>query len=113
VADAGPIRHEPADGVVRPRRPARRRGDDDAGPVPVAARVTLYHAADCQLCERALEVVEEARRELGFELELVDIGGVAELEERYREHLPVVEIDGERAFTYFVEPDAFRARLSA
>jgi len=49
--------------------------------------------------------------ELGIEVELVDIGGDPELESRYREHLPVVEIDGERAFTYFVDADALRARL--
>ena len=54
-----------------------------------------------------------ARAELAFELEVVDIGGHAELERRYREHLPVVEIDGERAFTYFVEPEALAARLRA
>jgi Glutaredoxin-like domain (DUF836) len=57
-------------------------------------------------------VVEEVRRDLVFELVLVDIGGDPELEARYREHLPVIEIDGERAFTYFVEPDALRARLA-
>jgi Glutaredoxin-like domain (DUF836) len=55
--------------------------------------------------------VAEAQVELGFELELVDIGADAELEARYRALLPVVEIDGEQAFTYFVDPDAFRARL--
>ena len=73
--------------------------------------ITVYHAADCSLCARALEVVSEAHAELGFELELVDIGADAELEARYRAHLPVIEIDGEQAFTYFVDPDAFRARL--
>ena len=50
--------------------------------------------------------------EVGFELALVDIGGNPELEARYREHLPVVEIEGERAFTYFVDPDALRARVT-
>ena len=74
-------------------------------------RVTVYHAADCSLCARALEVVSEAQAELGFELELVDIGTDAELEARYSALLPVIEIDGEQAFTYFVDPDAFRARL--
>ena len=74
-------------------------------------RVRIYHAPDCTLCERALEVVEAARAELGFELERVDVAGRPELEARYRELLPVVEIDGEHAFTYFVEPEAFRARL--
>ena len=52
------------------------------------------------------------QRELGFELEVVDIGGDASLEERYRELLPAVEIDGELAFTYFVDAAALRARLS-
>ena len=74
-------------------------------------RVRLLHARDCHLCGRALEVVEALRLELGFELELVDIGGDPELERRYRELLPVVEIDGERAFTYVVPPDALRERL--
>jgi hypothetical protein len=72
----------------------------------------VFHAPDCSLCARAIEVVVEARAELGFELELVDIAGDAALEARYRELLPVVEIDGERAFTYFVEPEALRARLA-
>ncbi len=53
------------------------------------------------------------RDELAFELELVDIGGRPELEARYRELLPAVEIDGELAFTYFVDPDALRVRLGS
>ena len=48
--------------------------------------------------------------ELAFELELIDIAGRPELEARYRELLPAVEIDGELTFTYFVDPDALRAR---
>jgi hypothetical protein len=56
-------------------------------------------------------VVRDLQEELGFELTLVDIAGDPALEARYRVHVPVVEIDGERAFTYFVEPDALRARL--
>jgi hypothetical protein len=57
-------------------------------------------------------VLEAARAEHGFQLEEVDISGDPELEARYREWLPVVEIDGERAFTYFVQPDALRAKLA-
>jgi hypothetical protein len=58
-------------------------------------------------------MVETVRAEVPFELEQVDIGGDAELEARYREWLPVVEIDGERAFVYYVDPDAFRRRVRA
>ena len=52
------------------------------------------------------------RAEVPFELEEVDIGGDPELERRYRERIPVVAIDGEEAFTYFVPPDALRSRLA-
>jgi hypothetical protein len=34
------------------------------------------------------------------------------LESRYREWLPVLEIDGERAFVYFVQPEALRRKLA-
>ena len=73
--------------------------------------VVVYHAEGCHLCGRAIEVVNQLQAELGFELALVDIGGDPELETRYRERLPVVEIDGEEAFTYFVTADGLRARL--
>jgi glutaredoxin len=75
-------------------------------------KLTLYSASGCSLCERALEVVQEAREELGFELEVIAIDGDETLEAAYREHLPVVEIDGQRAFTYFVEPQALRERIA-
>ena len=45
------------------------------------------------------------------DFERVDIGGDPELEAAYRTSIPVVEIDGERAFTYFVQPEALRQRL--
>jgi hypothetical protein len=43
----------------------------------------------------------------------VDIGGDPDLEARYREWLPVVEIGGERAFVYWLDEDAFRRKLGA
>lgn len=74
--------------------------------------VTVYQAHGCHLCESALAVVEAARRHHDFALRLVDIGGDPELEARYRERIPVVEIDGEVAFTYFVLPAALADRLT-
>ena len=47
--------------------------------------------------------------ELGFAVDEIEISGDDELEARYRELIPVVELDGRRAFAYFVPPDAFRA----
>lgn len=52
------------------------------------------------------------RTDTPFDLEEVDIGGDAGLEARYREWLPVVEIDGRRAFVYYVDEAAFRRKLA-
>jgi len=74
-------------------------------------RVRVFTAPRCHLCEAALEVIERVRVDMPFELDVVDIGGDPELERRYRLDIPVVEIDGERAFTYFVQANALRDRL--
>jgi hypothetical protein len=58
-------------------------------------------------------VVAQVRQEVSFELQEVEIDGDPELESRYREWLPVVEIDGDRAFVYYVDPDAFRRKVAA
>ena len=47
----------------------------------------------------------------GVAFEEVDITGDEELEARHREWLPVVEIDGERAFVYRVPVEGLRRRL--
>ena len=79
----------------------------------IPRRLTVFHAAGCHLCERALAQLRTLRDELGFELQEVAIDGDPQLEERYREWLPVVELDGERLFTYYVHEDALRRRLGA
>ena len=71
-------------------------------------RVVLYHAQGCHLCDRARRVLDEA----GVNYDEIDITGDPALEARYREWLPVVEIDGERAFVYYVDPAGLRRRLS-
>ena len=73
--------------------------------------VRLIGAAGCHLCDSARVVIERVQAEVPFELEEIDITGDAELERRYRERIPVVVVDGEEAFTYFVHPDALRRAL--
>jgi len=70
--------------------------------------VRVFVADGCHLCDVAVEVVRDVCGE-GFEI--VDITDVPELERRYREWLPVVEIDGERAFVYHVFADALVRKL--
>jgi hypothetical protein len=58
-------------------------------------------------------VVEEVRAEREFDLRIVDVEGDPELERRYREWLPVVEIDGRRAFVYYVQAADLTRKLDA
>ena len=73
-------------------------------------RVVIYTAQGCHLCDAALEIVAA---ECGADFTTIDITSDPKLEALYRESIPVIEIDGERAFTYFVQPEALRQRLKA
>jgi glutaredoxin len=73
----------------------------------------MYVGRDCHLCERAREELERLRRELGFSVQEVDITGDPELERRYREWLPVLEVGGERVSVYRVQPEALRRALAS
>ena len=68
--------------------------------------MVLYTARGCHLCDRARAVIAQVRAEVAFDLREVDITGDEALEAAYREWIPVVEIDGRRRFTYYVQPQA-------
>jgi len=70
-------------------------------------RVVLYSARACHLCEQARAILDAE----GVAYKAVDITGDPALEAEYREWLPVVEIDGERAFVYRIPRETLRRRL--
>ena len=74
--------------------------------------VTLYSKPDCHLCEDALVLLRALQPELGFELRERDITTDEQLHRAYFERIPVVELDGEELFEYFVEEPVLRARLA-
>ncbi|MGD2064628.1 MAG: glutaredoxin family protein [Nitrospirota bacterium] len=75
--------------------------------------VTLYHTADCHLCEEVVAIIERLRRETAFELRLVDIADDPEAYSRYRHAIPVVGIDGREVGRYPVDEAALRAALES
>ncbi len=70
--------------------------------------IAFYYGRECSLCERARGVLDR----VGVPYDAIDITGDETLEARYREWLPVVEFDGERAFVYYVDEAAFRRKVS-
>jgi glutaredoxin len=73
--------------------------------------VTLYGKPGCHLCDDARAVVVAARDERRFELREVDVSLDPVLHGRYGARIPVVEIDGQEAFEYHVDPVDLRERL--
>jgi glutaredoxin len=79
----------------------------------VSVEVVVYTGRGCHLCDDAKLLLESARARLGFALREVDITDDPELEAAYREHIPVVLVDGRRAFTYWVDPVELERRVRA
>jgi glutaredoxin len=75
------------------------------------ALVTLYGKPGCHLCDDARAAVERVRSGRGFELEEVDISLDPALHREYGERIPVLALDGEELFQYFVDEESLRERL--
>jgi hypothetical protein len=73
--------------------------------------VTLYGKPGCHLCDEARGVVERVRAEHPFELREVDITLDPALHREYGERIPVLELDGEELFEFFVEEAVLVERL--
>jgi glutaredoxin len=75
--------------------------------------LTLYSKPDCHLCDDAKAALRGLQAELGFELEERDIMSDDALQRAYFERIPVVALDGEVLFEYFVEESVLRERLES
>ena len=71
------------------------------------SRVTIYERVGCHLCDDAREVLDR----VGEPYDSVDIEADDELLKRYLERIPVVVVDGEEAFEYFVDESTLRRLL--
>jgi glutaredoxin len=74
-------------------------------------KVVLYGKPGCHLCDDARAVVSEALAGRDVDLEEVDVTLDPALERRYGERIPVLTVDGEELFEYFVDARALAERL--
>jgi glutaredoxin len=65
--------------------------------------VVFYTRAGCHLCDDAKGVVDAVRRRVAFDLEVVDIDTDPALVARFNDEVPVVFVDGKKAFKYRVD----------
>jgi glutaredoxin len=73
--------------------------------------VTLYSRPGCHLCDDAREALERVHARAPFTLREVDIETDDALHARYLERIPVVALDGEELFDYFVDETALVGRI--
>jgi glutaredoxin len=74
--------------------------------------VTLYGRPGCHLCDEARAVLERLRAELPFALRERDIEADDTLLRVYLERIPVIALDGEELFDFFVDEAELRRRLA-
>jgi glutaredoxin len=80
--------------------------------VSAPARVTLYGRPGCHLCDDALAVLRRIRADAPFDLRTVNIEDDDALLRAYLERIPVVSLDDEEVYDYFVDEADLRARLA-
>jgi glutaredoxin len=74
--------------------------------------VVLFTKRGCCLCDEAKQQVRAARARVDFAYREVDIESDPAIFDMHRYDIPVVEVDGRRAFKYRLTADALVARLS-
>jgi len=75
-------------------------------------QLTLYTRAQCPLCHEMRAVIERVARDVPLALELIDVDTDAALAAAYGDEVPVLAINGRKAFTARVDPAVLRACLA-
>jgi glutaredoxin len=75
--------------------------------------ITVYSKPDCHLCVDAIAALQALQDELGFALEERDITSDEALLRAYFERIPVVALDGEELFDFFIDEAMLRERLES
>jgi len=75
-------------------------------------KLTLYSRKDCCLCDEMKAVIEEVAANMPLEIDEIDVDGSLELRAKFGNEVPVLFIDGRKAFKYRVTAATLRFRLS-
>ena len=76
-------------------------------------KVTLYTRRGCHLCDEAKQAIGTARRRASFDYEEFDIDSDPALRQLYNEEVPVIAIDGKKAFKYRLTAGELLRKLEA
>ena len=69
--------------------------------------VVVYSRKGCHLCEEVKDTLKQSQGEADFQWREVDIDADPELQRKYTDDVPVVFIDGRKAFKYRMDKRQF------
>jgi glutaredoxin len=79
--------------------------------VPEPRQVVVYSRKGCHLCEVVKESMTKLSRRGGFTWREIDVDSDSELRRQFNDEVPVVFIDGRKAFKYRMDEREFLRKL--
>jgi glutaredoxin len=81
--------------------------------MPDSRQVVLYSRKGCHLCEIVKETLTKLERRGGFTWRDVDVDADDQLRRQFTDEVPVVFIDGRKAFKYRMDEREFLRKLDS
>lgn len=75
--------------------------------------VLVYSRRGCHLCDVVKETLAGLERQADFQWRELDIDADPDLRRQYNDQIPVIFIDGRKAFQYRMDPRQFLHALKA
>jgi len=81
--------------------------------MPDPRTVVVYSRKGCHLCEVVKESLHKLSRRGGFTWQEIDVDADAALRREFNDQVPVVFIDGLKAFKYHMDEQEFLRKLAS
>jgi glutaredoxin len=81
--------------------------------MPDSRDVVVYSRKGCHLCEVVKESLSKLSRRGGFTWHEIDVDADVELRRQFNDEVPVVFIDGRKAFKYRMDEQEFLRKLAS
>lgn len=73
----------------------------------------MYSRKGCHLCEIVKETLAKLQRRGGFTLREIDVDSDEQLRRQFTDEVPVIFIDGRKAFKYRLDEREFLRKLAS
>ena len=75
--------------------------------------VEFFSGGDCSLCDDAREILKSVQRDIPFHLTEIRLLPDNPRYEEYKDHIPVIHVDGSPSFRHRISEELFREHLLA